>query len=85
MWLEGLLAFETLVALDTDCQMLVANQLRRCPGCGHAFERHRRQLYCSKRCLNRVTVQRWRARQQETTCGNKAEDEDRQESGRGVP
>ena len=37
--------------------------LTRCPDCDTIFLRKSNQVYCSKKCVNRVTQRQWRERQ----------------------
>lgn len=36
------------------------NRLKRCPECQKMFVRVRKQLYCSRKCVNRVNARTWR-------------------------
>ena len=38
------------------------DRILRCPECGTIFYRVQKQAYCSRKCGNRVTQRRWRAR-----------------------
>jgi hypothetical protein len=37
------------------------SRIQNCPECGRVFYRVRKQLYCSKTCINRVTRRKWLA------------------------
>jgi phage FluMu protein Com len=37
------------------------DRVLRCPECGKLFYRVRKQAYCSRPCVNRATVRKWRA------------------------
>jgi hypothetical protein len=47
-----------------------ANRVRRCPDCGRLFFRKRRQLYCSKKCVNRVNKRDKRSAERAATVPN---------------
>jgi hypothetical protein len=55
-----------LIFLKAAFVLLVANgpeasRVRLCPECGSLFIRVRKQLYCSRKCVNRVNMRRWLA------------------------
>jgi endogenous inhibitor of DNA gyrase (YacG/DUF329 family) len=67
--IEGLCAHMMLAVLDMEEHQ---GEERHCPACGKPFtvipgaHRGRLATYCSRRCRNRLTVQRWRQRKETT-------------------
>jgi hypothetical protein len=53
-----------------DCALLLlldmlkgdTQQIRRCPECQNIFYRHRKQIFCSTQCMNRVMAKRFKAK-----------------------